>query len=203
MPNWCNSNLSVCGPELEVRSIADKLKTKKEDGENGRLADFMPQPTDAAGELIGGVDWQYDNWGTKWGDCETELSDENYAVSTMSSISMHFQTPWGPATGLLKEVSRLHPNVTIDNEYEELGMAFFGIARYKGGELVIEEHHEYEFDKGAINLSDNWSINFDTDWDDEKQDPCGTLNDAIYSAMEHLWSQALLSAPTDSTPIES
>ena len=30
MPNWCNSNLSVCGPESEVRSIADKLKTKKE-----------------------------------------------------------------------------------------------------------------------------------------------------------------------------
>ena len=203
MPNWCNSNLSVCGPESEVRSIADKLNTKKEDGENGRLADFMPQPTDAAGELIGGVDWQYDNWGTKWGDCETELSDENYAVPTMSSISMHFQTPWGPATGLLKEVSRLHPNVTIDNEYEEPGMNFFGIARYKGGELVIEEHHEYEFDKGVINLSDSWSINFDTDWDDEKQDPHETLNEAIYSAMEHLWSQALLSAPTDSTPIES
>lgn len=203
MPNWCTSNLSVCGPESEVRSIADKLKTKKEDGENGRLADFMPQPTDAASELIGGVNWQYDNWGTKWGDCETELSDENYTVPTMSSISMHFQTPWGPAIGLLKEVSRLHPNVTIDNEYEEPGMNFFGIARYKGGELIIEEHHEYEFDKGVINLSDSWSINFDTDWDDEKQDPHGTINEAICSAMEHLWSQALLSAPTDSTPIES
>ena len=203
MPNWCNNNLSVCGPESEVRSIADKLKTKTEDGENGRLADFMPQPTDATGELIGGVDWQYENWGTKWGDCETELSDENYAVPTMSSISMHFQTPWGPASGLLKEISRLHPNVTIDNEYEEPGMNFFGIARYKGGELVIEEHHEYDFSKGVINLPNDWSINFDTDWDDPKQDPSETLNEAIYTAMEHLWSMALLSAPTDSAPIES
>jgi len=203
MPNWCNNNLSVCGPESEVRSIADKLKTKKEDGENGRLADFMPQPTDAAGELIGGVDWQYENWGTKWGDCETELSDENYAIPTMSSISMHFQTPWGPASGLLKEISRLHPNVTIDHEYEEPGMCFFGIARYKGGELVIDEHNEYDFTSGVINLSDNWSINFDTDWDDPNQDPSSTLNDAVYSAMEHLWAKAALSAPTDEAPIES
>lgn len=197
MPNWCNNNLSICGPETAIRSIADKLKEVNEDGERKRLADFMPQPTDADGELIGGVDWQYENWGTKWGDCETEISDENYAVPEMSSISMHFQTPWGPAAGLLKEISRLYPNVSIDNEYEEPGMNFFGIARYKGGEAVIDEIHEYDFSKGVIELSDGWTANFDTDWDNPEQDPSETLNEAIVSAIDHLWSVHLLNAPTD------
>lgn len=203
MPNWCMNGLSICGPELEVRAIADKLKAVNEDGEKNRLADFMPQPTDATGELIGGVDWQYENWGTKWGDCETEISDENYEVPEMSSISMHFQTPWGPASGLLKEVSRLYPNISIDNEYEEPGMTFFGIARYKSGETVIDEYIEYNFSEGVIALSDGWTANFDTDHDDPQQDVYGTLDDAIHSAQEHLWNMSSLIAPTDSPLLES
>ena len=204
MPNWCSNSLSICGPELEVRAIADKLKTKDEDGKTiGKLTDFMPQPTDAAGELIGGCDWQYDNWGTKWGDCDTELSDEDYTTSELSTVSMFFMTPWGPADGLLTEISRLFPNVSLDNEYEEAGMAFFGIARYKGGAELFNENHDYDTSKGILELPDGWTANFDTDYDDPEQDPYGTLEEAIHSAQEHLWTTASLTAPIDSPLIES
>jgi len=203
MPNWCVNHMTVCGPENEVRTIANKVKTKDEDSNDGRLSSFMPQPTDAAGELIDGTNWQYDNWGTKWGDCETNLSDETYLSPNVSTASFDFLTPWGPASGLIKEISKLHPNVIIDIEYEEQGMNFFGIEQYKGGKLVHEVHHEYEFDSGVIALPDGWSANFDTDWDNVDQDPYSTLSDAVMSAIEHLWSARSLTAPIDSGLIES
>ena len=198
MPNWCTNNMVVSGPENEVRSIADKLKTKDEDGKTtGQLRNFMPQPTDAAGELIGGCDWQYDNWGTKWGDCDTELCDETYDIPSMSTISINYQTPWGPATGLIKEISRLHPSVTIDIEYEEMGMCFFGVEQYRNGETIYEHHQDYDFSSGVITLPDGWTGKFDTDHDNPEQDPWTTLSETIWSAIEHLWSLRSLSAPID------
>ncbi len=198
MPNWCNNSMVACGPEQQIRAIAAKLKVK-----DGKLSDFMPQPVDENGELIGGVDWQYDTWGTKWGDCDTELIDENYSSPNTSTISLGYQTPWGPASALIKEISRLHPDVTIDIEYEEPGMTFFGVEQHKGGETIFDQHHDYEFETGVITLDDGWSANFDTDHDDPKQDPWVTLNDAIHSAIEHIWTTHSLSAPKDSGSLES
>ena len=114
-----------------------------------------------------------------------------------------YNTPWGPASGLIKEVSRLHPNVTIDVEYEEPGMNFLGIEQYLNGELVHEQHHEYNFDDGFIKLEDGYKVDFDTDWDDENQDPAGTVNDAVYAALEHMWNHyGLRNAPVNETVIQ-
>ena len=114
-----------------------------------------------------------------------------------------YNTAWGPASGLMKEISRLHPNVTMDIEYEESGMNFLGIEQYLNGELVHEQHHEYNFDDGFIKLDDGYKIDFDTDWDDEDQDPAGTVNDAVYAALEHMWNQhGLRNAPVNESVIQ-
>jgi hypothetical protein len=198
MPNWCSNHMTIIGPEAEVRSILSAIRPELDDEDSG-LRKFMPQPKDENGELVGGTSWQYDNWGTKWGDCDTDITYEDYDGDN-SSASLVYSTAWGPMSGLVAEISRLHPQCTIDVEYEEPGMCFFGIEQYRNGSVVLDRHHEYEFDSGVIKLPDGWEMNFDTDWDDEEQDPMGTLNDAIHAACEHMWTQDSLAgklAPSD------
>jgi hypothetical protein len=203
MPNWCSNNLSMSGPPDQVRAILDAVRPSDgADDEKLRLTKFMPQPVDEAGELIDGVSWQYDAWGTKWGDCDTEITSEEY-TSNLGSGSLMYNTAWGPASGLMKEISRLHPNVTMDIEYEEPGMNFLGVEQYLNGELVHEQHHEYNFNDGFIKLEDGYKVDFDTDWDDENQDPAGTVNDAVYAALEHMWNHyGLRNAPVNETVIQ-
>jgi hypothetical protein len=199
MPNWCSNNMTIIGPEDQVRSIVNAVRpVDGEDRELG-LTTFMPQPRDENGDPIEGTSWQYENWGTKWGDSDTELTYEEYSGAT-SSASVTYNTPWGPMSRLVAEISRQHPDCVIDVEYEEPGMCFFGLEQFRAGELIYERHHEYDFDAGVIKLPDGWEMNFDTDWDNEDQDPSGTLNDAIYAALEHLWvGQSLAGdlAPSD------
>lgn len=63
------------------------------------------------------VDWEYKNWGTKWGDCQTELLfiDENKIVMT-------FDSAWGEPFRLLNDIARKY-NLKISNsalhEFEE------------------------------------------------------------------------------------
>ena len=203
MPNWCSNNLSMSGPPDQVRAILDAVRPSDgADDEKLRLTKFMPQPVDEAGELIDGVSWQYDTWGTKWGDCDTLIISEEY-TSNLGSGSLTYNTAWGPASGLIKEISRLHPNVTMDIEYEEPGMNFLGVEQYLNGELVHEQHHEYNFDDGFIKLEDGYKVDFDTDWDDENQDPAGTVNDAVYAAIEHMWNAyGLRNAPVNEPSIQ-
>lgn len=203
MPNWCTNGMTLHGPADQVKAIVDAVRPVED--ENGyRVKDsqkeltftkFMPQPKDEAGELLGSTSWQYENWGTKWGDCDTDISYEEYDANGTGSASLHYNTAWGPMTGLVKEISRLHPDVTIDIEYEEPGMNFFGVEQFKSGDVIYERHHEYDFSTGVIKLEDGWEMNFDTDWDAEDQDPAGTLNEAIFSAMEHFWMQKGLVGP--------
>ena len=189
MPNWCSNSMILHGPEDQVRSILDAVRhVDGADDKNLKFTKFMPQPTDENGELLDGTSWQYDNWGTKWGDCDTDIIYEEYD-NGIGSASVGYSTAWGPMTGLVKEISRLHPGVTIDVEYEEPGMNFFGVEQFVGGRTILERHVEYDFESGKIVLPDGWETSFDTDWDDEDQDPSGTLNDAIHAAMERLWNE--------------
>jgi hypothetical protein len=204
MPNWCNNIMTIHGPADQVRAIVNAVRpVAHEDGledkdENPTFTKFMPQPRDEQGNLVEGTSWQYDNWGTKWGDCDTDIAYENYESVASNrpgetgSASLTYRTAWGPMTGLVKEISRLHPNVTIDIEYEEPGMSFFGIEQFRGGDIVHERHHEYDFSSGKIQLEDGWEVHFDTDWDDEDQDPSGTLSEAIVDAVEHMWTERSL-----------
>ena len=63
------------------------------------------------------VDWEYKNWGTKWGDCATEL-----LFVDDSKIVMTFDSAWGEPFRLLNEIARKY-NLKITNsalhEFEE------------------------------------------------------------------------------------
>lgn len=85
-------------------------------------------------------DWQHENWGVKWGDCRTELLDENDNELPDGSyqINYQFETPWGTATKAFIEISKMFPTLRFDFFHDEEAGFFQGCQVVKNGELVYE-----------------------------------------------------------------
>lgn len=63
------------------------------------------------------IDWQYKNWGTKWGDCDTQLHTKN-----KTKLQLKFNSAWGEPFILLDDIAKKY-NLEIENvwlvEFEE------------------------------------------------------------------------------------
>ena len=82
------------------------------------------------------VDWQYNNWGTKWGDCETTFIRVNE-----NNLDIEFRSAWGEPFLLLNELANKY-NVTFTNHWEiELnegsGTTYYP---FPNGDEVKEDH---------------------------------------------------------------
>ena len=103
-------------------------------------------------------DWQYDKWGTKWGDCETTLVNPPYDdLFDFVSADFFFQTAWGPATDGFIEVSRRFPEILFHFWYDEEA-GFF-----RGGELILAGEHRGDAKFEPCNYHD-WE---NCDWDND------------------------------------
>lgn len=83
-------------------------------------------------------DWACEKWGTKWGACDV-YENCGVMVSTDSkpaTYSIHFQSAWSPAVGLIEEISRMYPTLTFGLMFTEEAHFFAGFTIYKNGELV-------------------------------------------------------------------
>jgi hypothetical protein len=89
---------------------------------------------------MAGYDWEYANWGTKWGDCNTEV----YDVSD-THMNLYFETAWSAPHNFWKKVSADYPTLTFSMSYEEEMRQFAGEATYEAGEASIDEW-EPEYD---------------------------------------------------------
>jgi len=148
MPNWCNNNISITGPN----SVIDKIEkiTKEEDNENGLLQFFHPMPKELKGttapapdktakdKKLGKVrklefgadswyDWRVNNWSTKWD------VNEFYSIRRIelgideSEISFGFDSALAPPIGAYEHFIDENSNVSIRATYFEGGCDFMGI----------------------------------------------------------------------------
>lgn len=62
-----------------------------------------------------GIDWQYGNWGTKWGDCDTEVQSQTY-TDTHGTVDMTFGSAWSPPFMLLNDIA-IKYDLEITNKY--------------------------------------------------------------------------------------
>lgn len=65
------------------------------------------------------IDWQYDYWGTKWGDLNTELQSDN-TTKDIRKVRFWFESAWGQPYMLLNDIATKF-NLTIRNDYEVEG----------------------------------------------------------------------------------
>ena len=62
------------------------------------------------------LDWQYNNWGTKWGDCQTELVDDTINKSGRE-LHFRFESAWGEPFRLLNDIA-IKFNLEITNVWD-------------------------------------------------------------------------------------
>lgn len=170
MPNWCRNNLTVRGNYKQVSKFVEDVR----DDEDGfRLAQLVPCPQELKDTKSGWYsdeveqkaleeqqkrniekygyadwyDWEYANWGTKWGDCETDFISGEVIKSKndqYSNCAFVFDSAWGSPVQLIIRISTLYPELWFGVTYEETGMMFAGCYVAHNGELLLDECADIE-----------------------------------------------------------
>ena len=151
MPNWCDNNLTVTGDAESLQQFVTAITNADES--ITILKNLVPFPAELegeeitvlGGEVVGrvftdeGYSWCLRNWGTKWGDCETEIIvNDDYLV-------LKYETAWSPALEGLEQISRLFPTLTFQTDYLEEGMQFIGAASFQNGSASIYDVPESDW----------------------------------------------------------
>ena len=124
MPNWCNNQITITGPN----SVIDKIeKIVDEKQETQGLLQFMyPMPEglkDTTADMTEDKEmikkygysdwygWATNEWGTKWEVCEFYGVDRQYLTETSegeSTISFAFDSAWAPPVGAYENFCLLY-----------------------------------------------------------------------------------------------
>ena len=135
MPNWCSDKLTVIGPGAAVQAFKTKAVGHppwEEPEDNPEVLNFhslVPVPDEVlkAGYEPTGHDWQKENWGCKWGAANSVIVEE-----WEGHVEYSFDTAWSPPIEFFEILAKQWPNLTFVLQYEELGLAFKGIAKFQG-----------------------------------------------------------------------
>lgn len=107
-------------------------------------ADFTPKPDMVA--KYGASDW-YDwctnNWGSKWGDYDTDYLEE---METPNLRAYRYTTAWSPIIEAIRVFAKKFPNLVFINTFEEGGMAFLGAVAVINEDLYEAEEGYPEVD---------------------------------------------------------
>ena len=179
MPNWCDNQVTITGPN----SVIDKIEKIVSDEKNpdGLLNFFHPMPKELDGTtspsssadkpqpMVEGFDcwydWRVEKWGTKW-DC-----NEFYGVDRQGdTISFGFSSAWSPPINAYEKFiissSEKKQDVSIKAYYYEGGCDFMG-----------------EWDNGS---DDCYSPSDYKSTDDFWQDGIGSTLDAMFNITESM-----------------
>ena len=206
MPNWVYTSLEVTGPSEELsKFIAGIKKGKKDEYTDTRyleiISSYIPCPTELYEvtsplkeeqkefaaimlENYGSAnwyDWQHDNWGVKWGDCNTFIDEQDEA-----SVKFRFETPWGTAEKAFLKISSMFPELIFLFSYEEEAGFFCGAEVMSKGEMDFSEmfspsEYEGEVDWDSMEGTekyDEWVYTLRSDIDTKADTVVGLLTKA-------------------------
>ena len=141
MPNWCDNQITITGPNSVIDKIEKIVKEDDSHENNGLLNFFRPMPKQLEGTTSPGssakkpqpmvegfdnwYDWRCENWGTKWEVCEF------YGVDRQGdTISFGFSSAWAPPIPayqtFLMNMSEKNLDVSLKAYYYEGGCDFMG-----------------------------------------------------------------------------
>jgi hypothetical protein len=128
MPNWCNNSIVISGPYDVLFEVAKLCHTKENDFDfNG----ILPNPL--CKSLKNYIDWNIQNWGTKWifEDPQVELFTDNISIYALSA--------WSPPIEFFKHLVKKYPFLTVEMVYAEIGLDFAGKVKINKEEFIEEE----------------------------------------------------------------
>ena len=146
MPNYCNNNIVITGPN----SVIDKIE-KIANGDKGDLLQyFYPMPKELNDTVAGPepktkkeklekrrlqveygasnwYDWRVENWGTKWDIMEFYNGGDRKEIGEdESEIALGFDTAWALALGAYERFIDKNSNCSLKAYYYEPGCDFMG-----------------------------------------------------------------------------
>ena len=146
MPNWCDNQVTITGPNSVIDKI-EKIVNEEKDGD-GLLNFFHPMPkqlkdttspsssADKPQPMIEGFDnwydWRCENWSTKWEVNEFYGVDRQHLNDSLdeSTISFGFSSAWSPPINayqtFLINMSEKNLDVSVKAYYYEGGCDFMG-----------------------------------------------------------------------------
>jgi hypothetical protein len=140
MPNWCDNQVSITGPNSVINKI-EKIVNEEKDTE-GLLQFMYPMPQELKDTTADGSDnkemikkyghsdwygWATDNWGTKWDINEFCGVDRQEISDDESTISFAFQSAWAPPTGAYENFISENSECSLEAIYYEGGCDFMGV----------------------------------------------------------------------------
>jgi|688.fasta_scaffold91753_3 hypothetical protein len=190
MPNWVSTTASVTGSKEELQRFISGITDK------GILESYVPCPTELR-ETVSGFfgdeakaeeirkknedniakyghkdwyDWQYEEWGTKWGDCDTHLEPMSEMNNGAHEVSITFQTAWGSASEGFRKVSAMFPSLMFTFDYDEEAGFFAGMEVMKGGMTIYEgTYAPCEYGE-EVDWDDDSSVTKYEEWKNEQSD---------------------------------
>jgi hypothetical protein len=173
MPNWCDNQVTITGPN----SVIDKIEkiVKEEDSTNGLLNYMSPMPAELRDTTADGskdkemikkhgysdwYGWACDNWSTKWDVNEFYGVERELTPDGDSMISFGFSSAWSPPIGayqtFLINMSEQKQDVSITAHYHEPGCDFMGI--WEDGDDRCYAPSNYKSDDKFFESGDGWSL---------------------------------------------
>ncbi len=151
MPNWCDNQITITGPNSVIDKIEKIVKEESNNAENGLLQFFHPMPKELLETEAGPIaktkkekqarqarklefgaenwyDWRCNNWGTKWELCEFYGVDRQHLNDSLdeSIISFGFSSAWSPPIGAYEQFLSDNENCSLKAYYYEGGCDFMG-----------------------------------------------------------------------------
>lgn len=93
--------------------------------------------------------WNNQNYGTKWGDCETRVTREN-----KNTLLYHFDTAWSPSIPLTQKIAEKWSVDEIVHEYFSIENGDKGTVNFNQEGRIISQHWE-ELDESYYNFHDD------------------------------------------------
>ena len=145
MPNWCDNQVSITGPNSVIDKIEKIVKEDDSHENNGLLNFFKPMPkvlegttspssaSDKPQPMVEGFDnwydWRVENWSTKWEVCEFYGVDRQYLTEQNegeSVITFGFSSAWAPPIGAYEQFLVDNEDCSLRAFYYEGGCDFMG-----------------------------------------------------------------------------
>ena len=151
MPNWCDNQVTITGPNSVIDKIEKIVKEESNNAENGLLQFFHPMPKELLDTEAGPIaktkaekderkarklefgaenwyDWRVNNWSTKWEVCEFYGVDRQHLNDSLdeSMITFGFSSAWSPPIGAYEQFLSDNENCSLKTYYYEGGCDFMG-----------------------------------------------------------------------------
>ena len=119
MPNWCENNLTVVGPEEKLTAFVAHVADGKEAISFNKT---VPEPFEKSEYLTDSQhDWRLENWGAKWDVHDVDV------VENPGCYDYSFMTAWTPPIPWLERMAKEWPDLEFYLKYDEPGMEIHGV----------------------------------------------------------------------------